>query len=213
MKMLSEVMRPTSLDDLVQPARVIDALRKMATLGDVSNMLFWGAPGIGKTSAAHLLIQAVDAEYILVNGSLETGIDGVRDDIAQYCRCGSIFGQQKICFVDEVEFLSKQAQGGLRGVIEQSADRVRFLLTANEIGRLDPALRSRCVPINFDIMPDDFDEVRQRLDERYRTALETMGLELSRKRLTQIIHNFFPDLRRIANTIQVEAVPIPKAAA
>ena len=111
-------------------------------------MMFYGEPGIGKTSAARIVIASVEADDYEINGSLETGIDTFRTDFVLWASSCSLCGGPKVCFIDECEKLSANAQAALRGVIEEYGH-VTFLMTANDHLKLDAALRSRCMPITF----------------------------------------------------------------
>ena len=134
---LSEVLRPTELADLIQPQHIIDSLQRMIEKGRILNMLFYGRPGVGKTSAAKIICAKLKAHVWEVNGSTQTGIETVRD-IQEFCRNHAITGEQKICLIDECEYLSANAQAGLRGVIENSYA-APFLLTANNATKLSAA--------------------------------------------------------------------------
>ena len=199
---LSEHLRPTDLSDLVQPTTMIDSLERMAREGQLTNMLFYGNPGVGKTSAARILIKRVEADDYEINGSLDTGIDAIRDLVRWASSC-SLFGKSKVCFVDECEFLSSNAQAALRGLIEKYP-RVTFLMTANDIRKLDPALKSRCMPLCFDLAKKDEPEVIARLCGRYEERLKELGFVVDPTRLGEIVHLYFPDLRAIANRLEFE---------
>ena len=87
-----------------------------------------------------------------INGSLQTGVDTIRD-IQRFVSSMPLLGNDKVVFIDECEFLSTNAQAGLRGLIEKVPE-ISYLLTANDIKKLHPALKSlksRCMPICFDI--------------------------------------------------------------
>lgn len=208
--LLSEVLRPTELTDLVQPETVVARFERMVSERKLMNMLFFGRPGLGKTSAAQLLLEKTDVEVYEVNGSTKTGIDQVRHDIEMFCSTMSIYGQPRVCFIDECEFLSTSAQAGLRGIIEKFKE-VRFLLTANDIKKLHPALKSRCIPICFDPSPLNADEIIERVLPRYRLKLADAGLEIADKALREILFTEFPDLRRVANRIEFEAKTLTSA--
>ena len=113
----------------------------------------------------------------------------------------------KVCFIDECEYLSMNAQASLRGLIEE-CDHVRFLLTANDIKKMHPALKSRCLPICFDVGPIEAPEVIARLMPRYQEKLRQLGYEIGPRRLHEILCTSFPDLRAVANRLEFEATPL-----
>src|SRR6478752_305107 len=108
---------------------------------------------------------------------METGIDNVRKNLWQFCTALSMYSDVKVCFIDECDYLSMNAQASLRGLIEK-CDHTRFLLTANEIKKMHPALKSRCLPICFDVGPIEAPEVIARLVPRYQEKLRQLGYEI-----------------------------------
>jgi len=197
---LSELLRPTELTDLIQPPELIRGLERMVAQRAPLNMVFYGKPGLGKTSAAQILLKGLDAFVLPINGSLRTGIDVVRD-LELFCRDPSLFGDMKVCLIDECEFLSLNAQAGLRGLIEQ-AHGVPFIMTANDISKLHPALKSRCMTISFDVGPLEAEATIQRLLPRYIDKLGKLGYEnIDAEWLSKEMHIVFPDLRQFASRI------------
>ena len=116
----------------------------------------------------------------------------------------AMFGGLKICFIDEADHVSTPAQAALRKIIEQSSDNCRFLFAVNNVAKLIPAIRSRLVPISFDIAPADRTEVQDRLIDRYERKMAEIGMRVDRQRLTEIVGIYYPDLRSIANNIEFE---------
>ena len=204
---LSEVLRPTEFADLIQPSAMVERLERMAEQRMPMNMLFYGQPGVGKTSAARILLNKLDADYCEINGSMETGIEHVRKNIEMFCVSMSMFSAVKVCFIDECEYLSMNAQASLRGLIEKCTH-VRFLLTANDIKKMHPALKSRCLPLCFDVGPIEAPEVIARLVPRYQEKLRQLGYEIDARRLHEILCTSFPDLRAVANRLEFEATPL-----
>jgi DNA polymerase III delta prime subunit len=133
-ELVSELLRPQQLGDLTLPQRVIDRLQRMVGSGSIMNMLFYGKPGLGKTSAARIFIHALGPhDSIEVNGSSATGVDFIRERIEGFSSSVAMNGGRKICFIDEAEFVSKQAQAALRKVIEEYSDNCRYLLAVNDV--------------------------------------------------------------------------------
>ena len=202
---LSELLRPTELADLIQPFELIQRLERMVERRALVNMLFHGKPGLGKTSAARIILKKLDTYAYRLNGSMETGINSVRDHLEDFCVNPSLDFRLKVVFIDESDFLSPNAQAGLRGLIEKTA--VPFIMTANDITKFDRALTSRCLPVNFDVGPLQATEVIKTLLPRFQEKLAHLGYSVDDKRLWELMCVSFPDLRSLANQIEFEYGP------
>jgi len=168
------------------------------------NMLFYGEPGIGKTSAARILIKNMVADNYEINGSFNNGDKTMLKGIEYFATSASILGGPKICFIDEADYMSKDAQASLRNLIETVSQNTRFILTANDIGRLSPAIRYRCHPICFDVRPNDKKGVVEKMIKRYINKFNEMRIDVDPIRLAEIVGIYFPDLRSISNQFELE---------
>ena len=201
---LSELLRPQQLGDLTIAQRDIDRLQRMADTGDIMDLIFYGEPGTGKTSAARILFKAIGVDQPLeVNGSSASGIDFIRQKISPYARSPSILNWKKGVFIDEADGLSKPAQSSLRYEIENKRN-ARFIFTANDIRKLSEAIQSRMLSICFDVSPSNRIEVMNRLGERYQAKLTELGIQYDKDRLLEIMGLYYPDFRAIANHIEYE---------
>lgn len=210
-KALNELMRPTDFDDLMQPARLVASLKRMARQQQPVNMLFYGEPSVGKTTAARILLKQLGTNSVTLNGSLDNGVDVVRKLETVTSSLGLGEGPQ-VLFIDEADYLSMPAQAGLRALIEQR-QHWRFLLAANDISKMHPALKSRCPPVCFDISVSDGEDVIARLLPRYRAKLKAEDIEVDEARLTQLLHTYFPDLRAFTTVLEMELEVYGMAAA
>jgi putative ATPase len=200
---LSELLRPQQLGDLTIAQRDIDRLQRMADSGDIMDLIFYGKPGTGKTSAARILIKAMDAHTLEVNGSSANGIEYIREKIGPHARSTTVMPCRKVIFIDEADGLTKAAQSTLRYVIENKRN-ARFIFTANDFGKLSEAIQSRMLSICFDISPINRIEVLKRLGERYQSKLTQLGIQYEKDRLSEIMGLYYPDFRAIANHIEYE---------
>jgi replication-associated recombination protein RarA len=210
-ELLSDSLRPSEFWHLLQSTSLVSALQRMVEHEAPINMLFYGSPGLGKTSAARILIQKMDADPFSINGSMETGIDVVRDiRPATKATLGLFHSGPRIIFIDEADYLSKNAQAGLRGLIEE-AHLCRFLLTANDITKLSPALKSRCIPVCFDPHPGDAPEVIERITPRLVDEIKKAGFDVTCERLQELLYFYFPDIRSVLTRIEFESPRQPAA--
>jgi putative ATPase len=200
--LLNERLRPQKMEELNLPERSIAHLKKMEESGFPMNMIFYGQPGIGKTSAARMLIRNSDA--LELNGSHSDGDKTMVNNILDFSRTLTLFGKPKVVFIDEADYMSKGVQDALRNPIEAVSDNTRFILTANDYNKLTPAIRSRFLGVCFDIAPMDRAMFVERMVSRYERHLSDLGIEIESSLLREIVGIYFPDLRMVANQIQFE---------
>lgn len=206
--LLSETLRPQTLADLNLPEGTLASLTRMVQAGKVMNMLFYGSPGIGKTSAARILIRELGADCYELNGSFNKGDKTMVSGIEAFASSLSLVEGPKICFIDEADAMSKDVQASLRNVIESVSGNTRFLLTANDEKKLTPAMKSRCLPICFDVPPSQIRSVVDRMAFRYEHKLKELGYRVDERRIREIVAYYFPDLRMIANMFQMEFIQV-----
>jgi replication factor C small subunit len=201
--LLSEVLRPQTLSELNQPDELVHSLEKCVLSRSIPNMLFYGEPGIGKTSAARILLREMDADVMELNGSFHEGDKSFVRRIEGFAYTASLFNRPKVCFIDEADFMSRAVQDSLRYIIENASDNTRFLLTANDEAKLTSAMKSRCIPICFDVKRKDADSVIERMVRRYQERLIDEGYDIERDKIRRLVEVHFPDLRSIANQLQL----------
>jgi len=204
--LLSERLRPQNFSDCATAADVIDPLELMRANKQPMNMMFNGPPGTGKTSAGLIMLNAwTDKSDVLeINRPDEMGIDQVRDIIQgfAYSPMRQALGEEglRLCFIDEADRLSRSAQAALRVIIERSERSCRFIFAVNDLRKIDPALRSRLLSVQFGLHTDN--TVKMRYRDRLVERLSEMGLQVDAQQLNQIVLDYYPDLRSINNVIE-----------
>ncbi len=116
----------------------------------------------------------------------------------------SLYGNPKIVFIDESDFLSKNSQAALRGIIESTSEYCRYIFAANAIHKIDPAISSRLKDICFDMTVMETLEVREPYTVRLIEKLKSLVNNIDEDRVRQIIAFGYPDYRMIANNLQFE---------
>lgn len=170
--------------------------------GSIPHLLFSGAAGIGKTTLAKILINALkvdEYDVLELNASRENNVDTVRDRITNFVSTMP-FGKFKIVLLDEADYLSPNAQAALRGVMEQYAQTARFILTCNYPHKIIPALHSRCQ--GFHIETIDHTEFTARVA----TILVEEGVNFDLDTLDSYVKATYPDLRKCLNLVQMHSV-------
>ncbi len=203
-KLLSEILRPTSFDEITLPEEIKKRLLRMSETGNVMNMIFYGKPGTGKTSMGKLFTESKKFDSLVINGSLETSIEDVRRKILGFVTSVSLTGSQKICFIDESDYLSKSSQASLRGVIEDYSQYCRFIFTCNEIGKIHPALCSRLLSICFDMTLSDRTKYLEIYTKRTLHILKRELPDIDEQRVIRLISMYYPDYRMISNHLEYE---------
>jgi DNA polymerase III delta prime subunit len=198
-----EQYRPKDVDGYVfRDEAQREQVKQWIKEGTIPHLLFSGAAGIGKTTLAKILINAlgIDAYDVLeINASRENNVDNVRNNITNFVSTMP-FGTFKIVLLDEADYLSPNAQAALRGVMEEYSQTARFILTCNYPHKIIPALHSRCQ--GFHIEKVDHTE----FTARAATVLVTEGVEFDLDVLDSYVKATYPDLRKCLNLLQMNAV-------
>ena len=198
-----EQYRPRDIDGYVfRDEAQREQVKQWIKEGTIPHLLFSGAAGIGKTTLAKILINAlgIDAYDVLeINASRENNVDNVRNNITNFVSTMP-FGNFKIVLLDEADYLSPNAQAALRGVMEEYSQTARFILTCNYPHKIIPALHSRCQ--GFHIEKVDHTE----FTARAATVLVTEGVEFDLDVLDSYVKATYPDLRKCLNLLQMNSV-------
>ncbi len=127
-----EKYRPQKIKDCILPKHIKSTFEDIVRGGDLHNMLLTGTAGLGKTTVAKALCNELELDYLLINGSEESGIDTLRNKIKQFASSVSLQGGYKVVILDEADYLNAQStQPALRGFIEEFSNNCRFILTCN----------------------------------------------------------------------------------
>jgi len=179
-----------------------DQVKQWIKAGSIPHLLFSGAAGIGKTTLAKILINALNIdEYdvLEINASRTNSVDDIRDSVVNFVSTMP-FGQFKIVLLDEADYLSPNAQAALRGVMEEYSQTARFIMTCNYPHKIIPALHSRCQ--GFHIEKVDHTE----FTARAATVLVTEGIDFDIDTLDSYVKATYPDLRKCLNLLQMNTV-------
>ena len=199
-----EKYRPTLLDGVIlneNNKRILDNIVKKRHF---PNLLFYGPPGTGKTTTMVNLINLYQEDVVMkkglcihLNASDERGIDTIRHQISLFVNSSGLFSNgMKFIILDEVDYMTKSAQLGLKYLIENSNDNVRFCLICNYISKIDKSLQNSFIRLKFNSLPKD--SIVTLLKEI--TVKEK--LNLSNDKLLVIQSHFNSDIHSMINYIQ-----------
>jgi len=191
-----EKYRPKELKDFIGNEELINQLDEFLSNENIINLLFYGPPGCGKTTLAKIIVNKLNCDFIYINSSDEKGIDTIREKVQGFASSASFY-PLKIIILDEADYLTMPAQAALRNIIETFSHNVRFILTGNYIERIIEALQSRCTPIK--IIPPS----KKLVAKHVANILDLENISYDINDLALIVNKFFPDLRKILNTVQL----------
>lgn len=200
----TEKYRPQKLSEITGQTEITKILQSNVKNNTVSNMLFSGSAGIGKTSTAVALAKELFKEnfsqnFLELNASDQRGIDVVRGEIKNFARTLAFDTNFKIIFLDESDALTGDAQQALRRTMEKYTKTCRFILSANYSSKLIEPIQSRCVVFRFKKLSAK--EVEQKLLE----IAQKEKIEIEPKALQAINYVSDGDLRKAINILEATA--------
>ena len=190
-----ERFRPNTLDGYLGNESFLGDLQEWITQQDFPNILLYGGPGTGKTTAAKLITHNIECDYMYMNCSDENGIDVIREKVKAFASAAS-FKPLKVVILDEADFLTVNAQAALRNIIETFSLRTRFIFTCNFVERIIQPLQSRLA--GYSLQPP----TAKQLFIHVVDILDKENIEYDKQDVAHIVKTFFPDIRKVLNNLQ-----------
>jgi replication factor C subunit 3/5 len=204
-----ELYRPKNLESIV-----LDPLNKKILMNIIEtsyfpNLLFHGPPGTGKTTTIINLINAYQDKnekrnkdlIIHLNASDERGIDIIRNQINYFANSKPLFNDGiKFVILDEVDYMTKNAQQALRYLLQNYTSNVRFCLICNYISKIDEGLQNEFVKIRFNQLP------KNEIIKFIKTISINENLNLTDETLTSIQKLYSSDIRSMINFIKTISI-------
>lgn len=198
-----EKYRPNTFDEIVLDPLNKKILENIIKEKYFPNLLFYGPPGTGKTTSIINLIKSFQSHsnsknlMIHLNASDERGIDIIRNQINSFVNSKSLFNNgMKFVVLDEVDYMTKNAQIALRYLLQGYNSNVRFCLICNYISRIDEALQNEFMRLRFNQLPE-YDIIRflKNINEKEELNFGNDSLQL-------IQQLFNSDIRSMINYMQ-----------
>lgn len=198
-----EKYRPRKISDCILPENIKTTFQEYVNRKEIPNLLLAGSAGVGKTTVAKALCEEVGCDYIVINGSDESGIDTFRNKIKNYASSMSLSGGRKVIIIDEADYLNPNStQPALRGAMEEFAINCSFIFTCNFKNRIISPLHSRCTVIDFKLQNGQKAKMATQFFKRVENILKSEEVTYKKDVIASIITKYFPDNRRILNELQ-----------
>lgn len=196
---LAELLRPKTLDEYLGQEHLVgknSILRKNLESGSVLSMIFWGPPGVGKTTLAFLIAKKLDMQFF----TLSAISSGVKDVRAVIDNAGSLQGKA-LMFIDEIHRFSKSQQDSLLGAVEKGIITLIGATTENPSFEVIAPLLSRC---QVYILKGLVEEDLLKLLERARTYMEeSAGKTITIQETEAFLRISGGDARKLLNALEL----------
>jgi replication factor C small subunit len=193
--LFTEKYRPDTLEGYIGNDDFKSSLQQWIDTNDVPHLLLCGGAGTGKTTAAKLIVNNINCDYVYINCSDENGIDTIRDKVKSFASAAS-FKPQKVVIMDEADFLTINAQAALRNVIETFSLTTRFIFTCNYVERIIDPIQSRTIV--FELTPPSMQDVAFKCVE----ILDLENVTYTKADIVRIVKQTYPDIRKTLNLLQ-----------
>jgi len=201
-----EKYRPKNINEIVLDDYNRSIIECMLANNHFPNILLYGPPGTGKTTTIISIVNSFQKKnnelnkglMIHLNASDDRGIDIIRNQIQQFVNSNSLFNNNGIKFVilDEVDYMTKNAQQALKYLVQTFNDNVRFCLICNYISRIDESLQNEFMRLRFNKLPEN--DIIHFLS----TIIKKENVNIEKTKLQSIQELFKSDVRSMINYIQ-----------
>lgn len=196
LKPLADELRPHSLDDIVGQKHLLSdnsVFRKNILNGHVSNMIFYGPPGVGKTTMANIIAKSSNMSLYKLNGT-SASTEDIKKIIAEV---NNLFNQKGILlYLDEIQYLNKKQQQSLLEFVENGDITLIASTTENPYFYVYPALLSRCTVFEFKSISAD--EIKEGLNK----IANKLKIKINDDALTKLALSSNGDMRKAINNFE-----------
>ena len=198
-----EKYRPKKISDTVLPSNLKTVFQQFVDQQNVPNLLLCGRAGVGKTTVARAMLEELDCDYIIINGSMNGNIDTLRVEIKNFASTVSLTGGRKYVILDEADYLNPNStQPALRNFMEEFSKNCGFILTCNFKNKIIEPLHSRCSVVEFSVPKEERPKLATQFYRRVVDILTAEQVDFDPKSVAAVLEKHFPDWRRVLNELQ-----------
>ncbi len=198
----TEKYRPKTFEEFKGQEKIAERVKAMVKQKNISNFLFVGPAGVGKSTLALVIARELFGEsyrqnFLELNASNDRGIDVVRNTIKDFARTKAVGDVPfKIIFLDEADALTKEAQSALRRTMENFTNSTRFILSANYSSKLIDPIMSRCTVFRFKPLE------KEQIKEIIGNIAKNEKIKIGKAAIDALYEVSKGDVRRIENILQ-----------
>lgn len=196
---LAEQLRPQTFDEYVGQSHLIgkDAvLRRSIESGNLPSMIFWGPPGVGKTTLAFLISKVLDRPFYTLS-AINSGVKDIREVIERAKESGT----NSILFIDEIHRFSKSQQDSLLGAVEKGIITLIGATTENPSFEVISPLLSRCQVYILKHLTED--ELKLIINSAAKKIEENLSVKLDIKETDSLLRISGGDARKLINALEI----------
>ena len=206
---LAERMRPKSIDEYIGQDHLIGKgkpLRKAIESGSLPSMIFWGPPGVGKTTLAQIISTTLDRPFYTLS-AISSGVKDIREIISKAEGTGMFSGGSALLFIDEIHRFSKSQQDSLLGAVEKGTITLIGATTENPSFEVISALLSRCQ--TYVLEQHTKQDLLELLNKALSDDIILKPLKLNIKESEVLLRISGGDARKLLNILEIAVSALP----
>ena len=200
---LAERLRPRTLSDYIGQDHLVGknaVLRKMIDSGNLVSMIFWGPPGVGKTTLARIIANTLSRPFYTLS-AVNSGVKDVREIIEKAEKQQFFNHPNPVLFIDEIHRFSKSQQDSLLGAVEKGTITLIGATTENPSFEVISPLLSRCQV--YILKPLDKEGLLQILDKAIKTDTELKTKKITIGEDQLLLRYSGGDARKLLNVLEL----------